>query len=313
MNRATPGSLPASCRACRPIITRRSLPLYLMILPPALLALIYCYGPMFGLVMAFQKFEPAMGFLRSQWVGWANFQRILSMPDIKEVVWNTFYIAIWKIIVETLAAILVAILLNEVRSRRFKRVVQTTIYFPYFLSWVILGGILRDVMARDGLMNVVIGYLGFKPIVLLANAKLFPWTLVWTETWQQTGFGTIVFLAAISNINPSLYEAAAMDGAGRLKQTWYITLPGMSPTIILMVVLSMGYILNAGFEQILMLYSPVVYSTGDVIDTWVYRAGLRGAQYSLGAAVGLFRSVVSFVMVSLSYWIAYKVADYRIF
>lgn len=306
MNRATPAP-------CRPFITRRSLPLYLMILPPALLALIYCYGPMFGLVMAFQKFEPAMGFFRSQWVGWANFQRILSMPDIKEVVWNTFTIAIWKIIVETLAAILVAILLNEVRSRPFKRAVQTTIYFPYFLSWVILGGILRDVMARDGLMNVVIGYLGFKPIVLLANAKLFPWTLVWTETWQQTGFGTIVFLAAISNINPSLYEAAAMDGAGRLKQTWYITLPGMSPTIILMVVLSMGYILNAGFEQILMLYSPVVYSTGDVIDTWVYRAGLRGAQYSLGAAVGLFRSVVSFVMVSLSYWIAYKVAAYRIF
>ena len=306
MNRAIPASR-------RPVITRRSLPLYLMILPPALLALIYCYGPMFGLVMAFQKFEPAMGFLKSQWVGWANFQRIFSMPDIKEVVWNTFYIAIWKIVVETLAAILVAILLNEVRSRRYKRLVQTTIYFPYFLSWVILGGILRDVMARDGLMNVVLGYLGFKPIVLLANAKLFPWTLVWTETWQQTGFGTIVFLAAIANINPSLYEAAAMDGAGRIKQTWYITLPGMSPTIILMVVLSMGYILNAGFEQILMLYSPVVYGTGDVIDTWVYRAGLKGAQYSLGAAVGLFRSVVSFVMVSLSYWIAYKVADYRIF
>jgi putative aldouronate transport system permease protein len=306
MNRATPAPR-------RPVITRRSLPLYLMILPPALLALIYCYGPMFGLVMAFQKFEPAMGFLKSQWVGWTNFQRILSMPDIKEVVWNTFYISIWKIVVETLAAILVAILLNEVRSRHYKRLVQTTIYFPYFLSWVILGGILRDVMARDGLMNVVLGYLGFKPMVLLANVKLFPWTLVWTETWQQTGFGTIVFLAAISNINPSLYEAAAMDGAGRLKQTWFITLPGMSPTIILMVVLSMGYILNAGFEQILMLYSPVVYSTGDVIDTWVYRAGLRGAQYSLGAAVGLFRSVVSFVMVSLSYWIAYKVADYRIF
>jgi len=155
--------------------------------------------------------------------------------------------------------------------------------------------------------------MGVKPIVLLANAKLFPWTLVWTETWQQTGFGTIVFLAAIVNINPSLYEAAAMDGAGRLKQTWYITLPGMMPTIILMVVLSMGYILNAGFEQILMLYSPVVYSTGDVIDTWVYRAGLKGAQYSLGAAVGLFRSVVSFVMVSLSYWLAYKCAGYRIF
>ncbi len=299
--------------ARRRIITRRSLPLYLMILPPAILALIYCYGPMFGLVMAFQKFEPAMGFLRSQWVGWANFQRILSMPDIKEVVWNTFYIAIWKIVVETIAAILVAILLNEVRSRLFKRTVQTIIYFPYFLSWVILGGILRDVMARDGLMNVVLGYFGMKPIVLLANAKLFPWTLVWTETWQQTGFGTIVFLAAIANINPSLYEAAAMDGAGRIRQTWHITLPGMLPTIILMVVLSMGYILNAGFEQILMLYSPVVYSTGDVIDTWVYRAGLKGAQYSLGAAVGLFRSVVSFVMVSLSYWIAYKAAGYRIF
>lgn len=295
------------------VFTRRSLPLYVMILPPAILVLIYSYGPMFGLVMAFQRFEPASGFFGSPWVGLENFRRILAMPDVREVVWNTLYIAVWKIIVETIAAILVAILLNEVRSRFFKRTVQTIIYFPYFLSWVILGGILRDVLARDGLFNIALGAIGIKPIVLLGNAKLFPWTLVWTETWQQTGFGTIVFLAAISNISPSLYEAAAMDGAGRLRQTWHITLPGMAATITLMIVLSMGYILSAGFEQVLMLYSPVVYSTGDVIDTWVYRAGLKGAQYSLGAAVGLFRSLVSLIMISSSYWLANKWTGYRVF
>ena len=284
-----------------------------MIVPPALLVLVYYYGPMFGMVMAFQKFNPALGFVNSPWVGLENFRKIMAMPDVREVVWNTFFIAFWKIVIETVAAILVAILLNEVKNRAFKRTIQTTIYFPYFLSWVILGGVLRDIMARDGLMNVVLGYLNIKPMVLLANAELFPWTLVWTETWQITGFGTIVFLAAISNINPSLYEAAAIDGAGGLKQMWHITLTGMSTTIVLMVVLSMGYILNAGFEQILMLYSPVVYTTGDVIDTWVYRSGLKGAQYSLGAAVGLFRSVVSFVMLTLSYYLAYKFADYRVF
>lgn len=292
---------------------QRELPLYLMLIPPIILLLIYSYGPMFGLVMAFQKFEPVAGFFQSKWVGLQNFTRVFSFPDIKNVIWNTFYISILKIIVETLAAIVVAICLNEVIRKWFKRTVQTIIYFPYFLSWVILGGVLRDILARDGVVNLLLQAVGIKPILFLGVAKIFPWVLVFTETWQVTGFGTIVFLASISSISPTLYEAAAIDGAGRLKQTWHITLPGMKGTIILMITMSMGYILNAGFDQILMLYSPLVYSTGDVIDTWVYRAGLQQAQYSLGAAVGLMRSGVSFLLVVASYYIAYKAADYRVF
>lgn len=291
----------------------RELPLYLMILPPLLLLIVYNYGPMLGLVMAFQKFTPTEGFFNSQWVGLANFKRIFSLPDVPQVIFNTFNIAILKIIFDTLAAIVIAILLNEVVSRVFKRTVQTIIYFPYFLSWVILGGILRDILAADGLVNTFLGVFGVEPVSFLQTKAIFPWVLVITEVWQITGFGTIVFLAAITGINPSLYEAAAIDGAGRFKQTIHITLPGMMTTIVVMCILSMGSILNAGFDQILNLYSPLVYSTGDVIDTWVYRAGLQQAQYSLAAAFGLFRSVVSLVLVSLSYYIAYKKADYRVF
>lgn len=291
---------------------RRELPLYLMLALPLGLLLVFSYGPMFGLVMAFQKFEPLMGFLGSKWVGLANFRRVFAFPDVWQVVGNTLYIAVLKIVVETVAAILAALLLNEVVSRRLKRTVQTIIYFPYFLSWVILGGVLKDILARDGIVNSLLGLFGIAPILFLGNPDTFPWVLVLTETWQITGFGTIVFLAAITAISPTLYEAACIDGAGRLRQTWHITLPGMATTIVLMIVLSMGYILNAGFDQILMLYSPIVYRTGDVIDTWVYRMGLQQAQYALASAVGLMRSIVSFILVALSYLVAYKAADYRI-
>ena len=288
-------------------------PLYVMIALPVLIVLIYSYGPMFGLVMAFQKFEPTLGFFASKFVGLDQFRRLFHLPDVWNVVGNTLYIAVMKIVVETVAAILTAILLNELTDKLFKRTVQTVIYAPYFLSWVILGGIFRDMLARDGMVNNLLSVFGMKPYAFLGEASTFPWVLILTETWQLTGFNAIVYLAAITNINPNLYEAAAMDGAGRLKQTWHITLPGMSSYIVLMLILNMGYILNAGLDQILMLYSPAVYSTGDVIDTWVYRAGLQNAQYSLASAVGLLRSVVSFILVAGSYYISYKKFDYRVF
>lgn len=291
----------------------REWPLYVMIAIPALTIIVYSYGPMFGLIMAFQKFEPAFGFLRSKWVGFSNFARLIQLPDVGQVIGNTLEIATMKIIVETVAAILVAILLNEVVKKGFKRSIQTIIYAPYFLSWVILGGIFRDMLARDGLVNNLLSLLGMKPYIFLGEPSTFLFVLVVTETWQLTGFNAIVYLAAITSISPTLYEAAAIDGAGRLKQTWHITLTGISNYIVLMLILNMGYILNAGLDQILMLYSPMVYSTGDVIDTWVYRAGLQNAQYSLASAVGLFRSTVSFIMVTVSYYIAYKKAGYRVF
>ena len=293
--------------------TRREIPLYLMILPPLLLLLVYSYGPMLGLVMAFQRFDPALGFLKSPWVGLYYFKRMLILPDVQRVVTNSLYIASLKIVFDTLAAIVVAILLSDIRNRHFKKTVQTIIYYPYFLSWVILGGIFKDFLAVDGIVNRFLGVFGVAPIRFLSNAPLFPWILVITEEWQITGFGTILFLAAIMGINPQLYEAASLDGAGYFRRTWHVTLPGMRTTIVVMLLLSLGSILNAGFDQILNLYSTSVYSTGDVIDTWVYRAGIQQAQYSLAAAVGLFRSVVSLVLISIGYYFAYKKADYRVF
>lgn len=294
-------------------VWKRQWPLYAMITAPALLLLIYSYGPMFGVIMSFQKFEPTLGFFRSKWVGLDNFRRLLQMPDIWNVVGNTFFIATMKIVLGTAAAILVAILLNELSQRVFKRSIQTIIYAPYFLSWVILGGIFREMLSRDGLINSFLGLLGMQPVAFLGDPAVFPWVIIVTDLWQMTGFNAIVYLAAITNISPSLYEAAAIDGAGRWKQVWRITLPCIGSYIALMTILNMGYILNAGLDQILMLYSPSVYSTGDVIDTWVYRAGLKNAQYSLASTVGLLRSVVSCVLVSLSYWIAKKKWDYNVF
>lgn len=292
---------------------KRQWPLYAMIAIPVILVVIYSYGPMFGIVMSFQKFEPTLGFFKSEWVGLANFERLMQLPDIWNVIGNTFFIAIMKIILGTVAAILTAILLNEITHRAFKRSVQTIIYAPYFLSWVILGGIFREMLSRDGLVNSMLANFGIESIPFLSDPAIFPWVIILTDLWQMTGFNAIVYLAAITNVNPTLYEAAAIDGAGRLKQTFKITIPCISTYIVLMVILNMGSVLNAGMDQILMLYSPIVYSTGDVIDTWVYRAGLKDAQYSLASTVGLLRSVVSFVLVSLSYFIAKKKAGYNVF
>ncbi len=292
---------------------KRQIPLYLMMLPPFLLVLIYSYGPMFGLVMAFQDFEPTLGFFGSEWVGLDNFERLMQIPDIWGVVRNTFFIATMKILMGMICAIIVAILLNELGNKVYKRTVQTIIYAPYFLSWVILGGIFREFLARDGLFNLILSQVGIPSVNYLGEAAAFPWVIIITDLWQNTGFNAIVYLAAITNINPTLYEAAAIDGAGRFNQVMKITIPGIMPYIILMLILNMGYVLNAGLDQILMLYSPSVYSTGDVIDTWVYRAGLKDNQYSLAAAVGLLRSLVSFVLVSASYLIAKKKFGYNVF
>ena len=294
-------------------LLKRQIPLFVMMALPAALVLVYSYGPMFGLVMAFQDFEPALGFFGSEWVGLYNFERVFQIPDIWSVVWNTFFIATMKIFLGMIASILVAILLNELQSRIFKRTVQTIIYAPYFLSWVILGGIFRELLSSDGLVNQFLGIFGVSAVNFLGDAGIFPWVVIVTDLWQMTGFNAIVYLAAITNIDPTLYEAAAIVGAGRFKQVLKLTVPGIMSYVVLMLILNLGYVLNAGLDQILMLYSPSVYSTGDVIDTWVYRAGLRDTQYSLASAVGLLRSLVSFVLVSASYIIAKKKFDYNAF
>lgn len=292
----------------------RELPLHLMLLPGLALILVFHYVPMFGIVMAFQNFKPAKGFFGSKWVGMENFVYMAKLPNMGSVLFNTVFIAVMKIIVGMVVPIFVALMLNEIGSKKFKRTVQTVVYFPHFLSWVILGGVLMDVLSpSSGIVNDIIRLFGGTPIYFLGDKGWFPHTMVITAVWKNFGYDTIVYLAALTNVDRNLYEAAAMDGATRVKQTWHVTLPGILPIVTLMGVLNLGNILNAGFDQIFNLYSPSVYSTGDIIDTFVYRLGLEQAQFSVSTAVGLFKSVISIIMVSLSNYLAGRFANYRVF
>lgn len=291
---------------------KKQWPYHLMLLPGVILVFIFSYIPLYGLVIAFEKYNPGLGF-SSPWVGLENFKYVFSQPNFIRTIWNTFYIAIFKLIGGIVVPVAVALLLNEVLHDKLKRVFQTLVYIPNFLSWVIMAGILMDILATDGIVNKALGAMGIDPVNFLGSPSVFPWTMIVSDIWKGFGFGTVVYLAALTGIDPGLYEAAMVDGAKRWKQTIYITIPLLMPTIILMGVLSLGNVLNAGFDQIYNLYSPVVYETGDIIDTYVYRLGLQQAQYSVGAAVGLFKSVISCVMVVLSYVLADKLAGYRIF
>lgn len=292
----------------------RVIPLHLMLLPALVLLLIYSYGPIVGILIAFEDFMPSKGIFGSPLVGFDNFKYVWVLPDTKQVLTNTVVIALFKIVSNLTVPIILALLLNEVRLQFFKRTVQTVIYFPYFLSWVLLGGILIDILSpSEGIANEILRLFGFEPVFFLGNPHWFRFTVIVTDVWKEAGFNTIVFLAAITNTNPSLYEAAVIDGAGRWKQTLHVTLPSMLPIIVLVATLSLGNVLNAGFDQIFNLYSPQVYSTGDILDTFVYRIGLVDTQYGVATAVGLFKSVVSCGLISISYLMAYRFANYRIF
>lgn len=293
---------------------KKNIPLHLMLVPGVVISLLFIYLPLAGSIMAFQDYSPIKGFFDSEWVGLKNFEFIANLPGSFQVLWNTIYIAFFKIVGNIIVPVTFALLLNEVRSNKAKRTLQTFIYMPNFLSWIILSGIIMDLFSPSGgLVNDFLGVFGIEPIFFLGDPFWFPVTMILTDIWKGFGFGTVIYLAALTSISPSLYEAAMIDGAGRWKQTWHITLPGMTPIIILMTVLGLGNVLNAGFDQIFNLLSPSVYDTGDIIDTFIYRLGMIQTQYSASAAVGLFKSVVSFIFVSLSYLLADKLANYRIF
>ena len=285
---------------------------HLMLLPGVLLVLIFSYIPLYGVIIAFQNYNPGMGF-SSPWVGLKNFQYLFSQPAFLRTIWNTFYIAFFKLIGGIIVPVVFALLLNELISNKLKRIFQTLIYIPNFLSWVIMAGVMMDFLAKNGAFNELLTAIGFPVINFLGSPKVFPWTMIISDIWKGFGFGTVVYLAALTSIDPGLYESALLDGATRWQQIRYITIPLLMPTIILMTVLALGSVLNAGFDQIFNLYSPIVYETGDIIDTYVYRLGIQQAQYSVGAAIGLFKSVVSCIMVGLSYILADKLAGYRIF
>lgn len=293
---------------------KRELPLHLMILPGLILVFIFSYIPMAGLTMAFQNFIPSKGLFGNQkWIGLENFNFIFHLPGFTRALNNTIIIAFWKIVLGLLVPIVFALLLNEVRSRKFHRIIQTIVYLPYFMSWVILSGILVDILSANGIVNEALKSFGLNPIFFLGDNRYFKATTIWSDVWKNFGYGAIVYLAAILGIDTEQYEAAQIDGANRLKQTWHVTLPGMRSIIILMLVLSLGNVLNAGFDQIFNLYSPGVYESGDIIDTFVYRMGVLNAQYGPATAVGLFKSVISTMFIAVSYFLAYRIADYRIF
>lgn len=294
---------------------KRELPLHIMLLPGILFTFVFCYIPMAGMVIAFQKFIPAKGLFGDQkWIGLDNFTYLFNMPGAMSALRNTIVIAAFKIILGLVVPITVAILLNEVRSARFRKTVQTAIYLPYFLSWVVLGGVMIDILSpSQGILNQVLNFFGIESIFFLGSNKWFQPTIILTDVWKGFGFGTVVYLAAITGIDLSLYEAATMDGANRFQKMWHVTLPGIRMIVVLMCVLSLGNVLNAGFDQVLNLYSPQVYETGDIIDTFIYRIGLIDAQFGPATAMGVFKSVVSCFFISVSYYIAYKFFDYQIF
>ena len=294
---------------------KQSMPYYLMLLPGMVLLFIFNYLPLYGWKIAFQKFIPAKGLFGDQkWVGLYWFQYISKYPDFIRALRNTLMISLGKLALGILIAILFSILINEIRNSRLKRTVQTIVYLPHFLSWIILSGVLIDILSPStGIVNKLIMAFGGQPAFFLGDNRFFQGTMIVTDIWKEFGFNTIVYLAAITSIDPSLYESAVMDGANRLQQIIHITLPGMLPIIMLMLLLNIGSGMNANIDQIFNLYSPTVYKTGDVLDTLVYRIGLVNANYSLSTAIGIFKSMVSMLLVGTSYYSAYKFAGYRIF
>lgn len=292
---------------------RNNMALHVMLLVPVVLTLIYKYIPMAGIVIAFENYRPGMNIFKANWVGLQNFRTLFIMPGFTDALRNTVVIALGKIVLDLVVPIVFSLMLNDLGSTGVKRTVQTIIYMPHFISWVLMAGIIQRLLAPSGLVNQIVVALGGQSRVFLADKDFFQPLIQITNVWKEFGYGTIVYLAAICGIDSTLYEAAMVAGAGAWKRLWHVTLPGIVPTIILMSVLSLGNILNAGFDQIFNLYSPIVYQTGDIIDTFVYRLAFNQAQFSISTAAGLFKSLIGFVLITLSYRIAYRTSGYHVF
>ena len=292
----------------------RTWPLHLLMLPGVALLIVFSYLPMVGISLAFQDYLPGRGFLGSDWVGLRNFRYLFALPDIKNVVRNTVLISLGKIALTTLTSIVVALMINEVRRKLVARTVQTVLLFPYFLSWVILSGIFVDVFSlKGGLNQVLVRLFSIEPIFFMGDKPWFLVMLLLTHVWKDMGYTMVIYLAAMTSIDVQMYESAMIDGASRWKQTRYITLPSIAPIIVLTLILALGSVLSAGFDQIFTMYNTLVIDVADIVDTYVYRLGLRSAQYSLATAVGLLKSAVSMVLVVASYWAAGRFAGYKVF
>jgi putative aldouronate transport system permease protein len=274
---------------------------YSLILPAFIATGIFCYWPMYGILLAFKKFRLAKGIIGSPWaeqygLGW--FRLMFRDPDFVNVIKNTVIISFSKLIIGTFFCILFALLLNELRSDKYKRTIQSVMYLPHFLSWVIMAGIIYNIFSASGGMfnKIVTDVFNAQPVQILANATYFRPLVYATMLWKEVGFGTIIYLAAIAGINPELYESAIIDGASRLKRVLYITLPSIKSTIVILLILNLSGIMSAGFDQIFNLYSPQVYDVGDIIDTYVYRRGIVGMEFSYTTAIELFKQAINITL-----------------
>ncbi|WFA21055.1 sugar ABC transporter permease [Paenibacillus mucilaginosus] len=284
--------------------------LYMLLVPGVLYFLLFKYVPMFGLAIAFQDYKPHIGFLESPWVGLKHFERFFTEPQFWMLFRNTFVLAMYNLVFFFPLPIILALMLNEVRRETFKRWVQTMLYLPHFVSWVVAVGIFYVLLTTEGgIINDIIARLGFEKIPFLLSEEWFRTMIISQSIWKEAGWGTIIFLAALSGVDLQLYEAARIDGAGRWRQLWHVTLPAIRSTIVILFILRLGSFLDTGFEHIFLMLNSVNREVGEVFDTYVYLKGLTQAQYSYSAAVGLFKSAVGLVLVLGANWLAKKFGE----
>ena len=284
-----------------------------MLIPGLLFFLVFCYGPMYGLIIAFQDYYPLKGVSGSAFVGLKHFRALFTDPFFLSVLRNTIVISIYKLLICFPAPIVLCLALNEIKSMRFKKVAQSISYLPHFISWVVVSGIIIEFLSPSrGPINILLQNLGFNPVFFVAEPKCFRGVLVLSDLWKSIGWGSIVYLAAVTSVDPTLYEAAEMDGAGRIKKIIHVTMPALAPIITVMFIMESGKILNDSFEQVYNFLTPSTYAVGDVISTFVYRMGIQKMQYSFTTAVDLFKNGISFMLVILTNYIARKTNDYAL-
>ena len=282
--------------------------LYWIGLPVVLYFLIFKYIPMFGIIIAFQNYRPGKGFLHSDFVGFKNFVEFLTNPSASRTILNTLRLNFFSLIIEFPAPIILALLLNEVRCAPFKKIVQTFSYLPHFISLVVVCGLLKDFSSSIGVFNDIAAMLGFERQNMLGNVNLYLPLYIGSSVWQGVGWGSILYLATLSGTDPNLYEAAVIDGAGRWKQVWYITIPTIIPIMVLQLIMRIGSMMSTGAEKTILLYSPLIYEKADIISSFVYRRGLQEMDFSFGAAVGLFNSVINLLLLVSANWFSKKIS-----
>lgn len=279
--------------------------LYIFLVPGLLYFLVFKYVPMFGIVIAFKNLSIVKGIWGSEWVGFANFETLFSSAHFLRVLRNSILLSVYQIIFGFPAPIILALMLNEIRILVFKRVAQTVLYLPHFISWVVLAGIVINFLSpTTGIANQIVTALGYEPIKFLQDPRYFRSIIVSAEIWKGVGWGTIIYLAAMTGIDPTLYESAKIDGASRIQRIIYITIPGIAATVVIMLLLNLGNILDNGFDQVFLLYNPLTYETGDIFETYTYRIGLQDGRLSYATAVGMFKSVVGFILIISANYVA---------